>query len=375
MVFNNAVGLACAGCSLYSYQAGSTTPQPTYTDATGTSQNTNPIILGADGGPLTPSGSSGAIWMGLNSYKFVLIDASGNTVFTVDNVSGGGGIFPCGPANSIQIANTAVTGLSCDATITINPSAHTINVGTLTTAHVTIGANGTPTTWTFDTTTPATALASLGAGSIGSGTVNQIAIYPASGSVIGGSSVLPAGITVATQTPSDNSTNPASTAYVAAPGAINPLSLKLATGTAMTGNQGTGTLVQHSSGTAASGNFAKFDANGNTVDSGIAAGANVAQSANLTGSRVAGTVYQNTTAQLMFVSGNMTTGGSSTGSVACLNGPAATPVYTVYFNESTASVSGAAAGFVCMVPPGFYYKIVVSGTVGSTPASWYETTF
>jgi hypothetical protein len=45
----------------------------------------------------------------------------------------------------------------------------------------------------------------------------------------------------------------------------------LSGGTAMTGNQGTGTLLQHSTGTIASGNFIKADASGNTVDSGIAA--------------------------------------------------------------------------------------------------------
>jgi hypothetical protein len=36
----------------------------------------------------------------------------------------------------------------------------------------------------------------------------------------------------------------------------------------MTGNQGTGLLVQHSTGTAAANNCAKFDATGNTIDAG-----------------------------------------------------------------------------------------------------------
>ena len=65
MVFNNAAGAACAGCSLYTYASGTTTPSPTYTDATGTSQNTNPIILGTDGGK--------NIWLGTNSYKLILV--------------------------------------------------------------------------------------------------------------------------------------------------------------------------------------------------------------------------------------------------------------------------------------------------------------
>ena len=35
---------------LYSYVAGSTTPAPTYTDSTGVTANTNPIVLNARGG-------------------------------------------------------------------------------------------------------------------------------------------------------------------------------------------------------------------------------------------------------------------------------------------------------------------------------------
>ena len=265
MVFNDITGLACAGCSLYSYAAGTTTPQATYTDSTGATQNTNPVILGQDGGPLTPGGSSGAIWMSNLSYKFVLVNASSQTVFTVDNV-GGGGAFPCGPAYSIQAANSSVTGFTCDSTITINPSTHALNVGTLPTNHVTIEALGTPTAWTFDTTTPATALTSLGGGTVNAGTINQIAVYAATGTAISGANALPAGITAVTQSPSTNNTTVATTAYVSAPGSINPTSLKVGSGIAMTSNQGTGTAVQHSTGTTATGHTATFDANGNTVD-------------------------------------------------------------------------------------------------------------
>jgi len=79
MVFNNAAGAACAGCSLYTYASGTTTPSPTYTDATGTSQNTNPIILGTDGGK--------NIWLGTNSYKLILKDTDDSTIWTVDGVN------------------------------------------------------------------------------------------------------------------------------------------------------------------------------------------------------------------------------------------------------------------------------------------------
>ena len=272
MVFNNAAGAACNACSLYSYVAGTTTPLATYTDSTAATQNQNPVITGADGGPLTPSGSSGAIWLATgSSYKLVLIDAQGNTVFTVDNVKGGGGISPCGPAYAIQAANSAVNGLTCDSSITINTSLHAISVGTLPASHVTIGALGTPTTWTFDTTTPLTALESLGGTSNNSGTINQLAYYAAAGTTLSGTSSIPVGITGTTQSPGDNTAKLATTAYVALPGPIAPSSLTVASGTAMTGNQGNGAKVQHSTGTVTTGDFASFDANGNIIDSTIQA--------------------------------------------------------------------------------------------------------
>lgn len=79
--FVDGAGLACAGCSLYSYAAGTTTPQATYTDSTGTTQNTNPIVLDVSGGA--------QIWLGTSAYKLVLEDTTGATLWTVDNVPGG----------------------------------------------------------------------------------------------------------------------------------------------------------------------------------------------------------------------------------------------------------------------------------------------
>lgn len=73
-------GAICVGCQLFTYQAGSSTPLATYIDSTGTTQNTNPIILDITG--------SANIWLSANSYKFVLEDASGTVLWSVDNVSG-----------------------------------------------------------------------------------------------------------------------------------------------------------------------------------------------------------------------------------------------------------------------------------------------
>jgi len=261
ITFVTGSGGPCATCSLYSYIAGTTTPQATYTDSTGTSQNTNPIILDAAGGA--------NIWLGANSYKFILKDSTGETIWSVDNVNAGT-LFPCSTAGAIQIANSTSSGLTCDPSITINTVTHTINVGTLPTNHVTIGALGTPTSWTFDTTTPATAAASLNLGAIGSGTANQIAIYPADGNNVQGSSSLPDGITATTQPSSDRSSKVATTQYVAYPGTINPTSIFLNGGGFVSDNQGNGSKLQHSTGSVSANDCAKFDAAGNIVTAGAA---------------------------------------------------------------------------------------------------------
>lgn len=274
VTFVNGAGLPCAACSLYTYVAGTTTPQATYTDATGTSQNTNPIVLDASGGA--------NIWMGANSYKLVLKDVLGTTLWTVDQINSAR-LFPCGSANAVQIANNTVNGLACDSSITINTTTHTINIGTLPANYVTIGALGTPTTWTFDTTSPATALASLGGAAVVNGLANQLGYYAANGNTISGTNAIPNGTTATTQAGSDNSTKIATTAYVSNPGAISPSSIALASGGAMTGNQGNGTKLQHSSGAITANDCTKFDTNGNTVDAGVSCAAVVARTCNANG--------------------------------------------------------------------------------------------
>lgn len=276
VTFVNASGAPCAGCTLGTFVAGTTTPLATYIDSGGVSMNQNPIVLDAAGGA--------NIWLGNNAYKFILKTPSGTTIWTVDQVKGGGGLGGiCGPAGTIQTANSAVNGLTCDPSITINTTQHTLNVGTLPAHYVTIGALSTPTSWTFDTTTPATALASLGGGSTAAGGANQLAFYPAAGTAIAGTSSIPSGIVATTQSPGDNSTKLATTAYVNLPGPIAPSSLAIAAGTAVTGNQGTGLLLQHSTGSTTANNCAKFDATGNTVDAGISCAAVVSRTCNSNG--------------------------------------------------------------------------------------------
>ena len=84
--FVDGVGNPCALCSLYSYAAGTTTPLATFTDSTGGTQQSNPIVLNAAGGPPPNTG----IWLTSGTaYKFVLKSATGATIWTTDNVVGG----------------------------------------------------------------------------------------------------------------------------------------------------------------------------------------------------------------------------------------------------------------------------------------------
>lgn len=82
------VGAPLNGGFIYTYQAGTTTPQPTYTTATGNVANANPIVCGTDGRPQI-AGAIVEIWLTAGvSYKFVLTDSLNNTIATYDNLSG-----------------------------------------------------------------------------------------------------------------------------------------------------------------------------------------------------------------------------------------------------------------------------------------------
>ena len=66
---------------LYTYAAGTSTPQATYTDSTGGTPNTNPVIMNSYG--------QASVWLDPTlSYKFVLTDEAGNQLATQDNIQG-----------------------------------------------------------------------------------------------------------------------------------------------------------------------------------------------------------------------------------------------------------------------------------------------
>ena len=77
-------GVPLAGGLIYTYAAGTTTPQATYTTSAGTIAHANPIVLDSAG--RVPGGQ---IWLLFAAYKFVLKTSTAVLVATYDNITGG----------------------------------------------------------------------------------------------------------------------------------------------------------------------------------------------------------------------------------------------------------------------------------------------
>jgi hypothetical protein len=91
-------GVILSGGKLYSYAAGTTTPQATFTSSSGNTNHTNPIILDSAG--RVPGGE---IWLSASLYKFVLNTSTDVLIATYDNIRGLG-------AASYQVDNFTGTG-------------------------------------------------------------------------------------------------------------------------------------------------------------------------------------------------------------------------------------------------------------------------
>jgi len=77
-------GVILSGGKLYTYAAGTTTPQATYTNNSGVTAHTNPIILDSAGRV-----TSGEIWLTTGvTYKFVVKTSADVLIGTYDNISG-----------------------------------------------------------------------------------------------------------------------------------------------------------------------------------------------------------------------------------------------------------------------------------------------
>jgi hypothetical protein len=77
-------GVPLAGGKLYTYEAGTTTLQATYTTNSGNVARTNPIVLDSAG--RVPSG--GEVWLTSQAYKFVLNTSTDVLLATYDNIVG-----------------------------------------------------------------------------------------------------------------------------------------------------------------------------------------------------------------------------------------------------------------------------------------------
>jgi len=77
-------GVPLAGGLIYTYEAGTTTPQATYTTNAGTIAHPNPIVLNSAG--RVPGGE---IWLLPTSYKFILQTSAAVLIATYDNVTSG----------------------------------------------------------------------------------------------------------------------------------------------------------------------------------------------------------------------------------------------------------------------------------------------
>ena len=78
--FLDANGAPLVGGKLYTYAAGTTTPQVTYTDFGGGTPNANPVILDSRG--------EASVWLGTALYKMALYSATNVLIWTVDNIGG-----------------------------------------------------------------------------------------------------------------------------------------------------------------------------------------------------------------------------------------------------------------------------------------------
>lgn len=107
-------GAPYAGGFLYSYTAGTSTPQQTYTDATGLTPNTNPVVLDSAG--------RANIWLGAGTYKLALYDVNNNLIFTEDQVLVASNGSNIGSFNVFLIADNQsvyqnITGMLVDHTV------------------------------------------------------------------------------------------------------------------------------------------------------------------------------------------------------------------------------------------------------------------
>jgi len=208
----NYIDKPLAGGKIYTYAAGTTTKIPTYTDSTGSSQNTNPIILDSAGFCCIPSGAG--IWLteGTN-YKFVVQDATGVQQYVVNNIVEYGATPSCCPLLSkVDITPSSVAGgASSTGTVTLtaapatnaNVSLSSNSSAATVPATVTVLAGNTSATFTVNTIVVGSTTTATVTGLFGLYQTDTLQVTAAPAPIFGGvgsagatSSVTPSGSTV-----------------------------------------------------------------------------------------------------------------------------------------------------------------------------------
>lgn len=104
----DANGIVAPGALLYTYQANTTTPQATYTDATGTTPLSNPVV--ADGTGLFPE-----IWLSPLAYDLACYTSTGTLLWTASGIaptSTTSGYTPLSVTGTDTIVGTFSPGIS-----------------------------------------------------------------------------------------------------------------------------------------------------------------------------------------------------------------------------------------------------------------------
>lgn len=120
--FFNSGGVPLYGGKIYTYEAGTTTPKATYTEANGLTAHPNPIILDSAG--RVPSGE---IWLtSAQAYLFILKTSSEELIGTYDNLYG----IAAGAENAVTEVQVATAGQTSFVltSMTYTPGVFTLGV-------------------------------------------------------------------------------------------------------------------------------------------------------------------------------------------------------------------------------------------------------
>lgn len=110
------------GGKVFTYIAGTSTPQATYTDAGGGTPNANPVILDA-------RGEANIFWNGV--YKVTLTDAAGAVIWTADNIDGRTPVVAAVLAAYALLAGATFTGaVALNSTLSVAGASALGNVTT-----------------------------------------------------------------------------------------------------------------------------------------------------------------------------------------------------------------------------------------------------